>query len=920
VKTFMLACAAMLAAGATAVVVAGDASGGGSPPKPNILVVVLDDIGIDQMSFPPYGWNGAPLSPSLPVLAEIASAGVSFTNFWATPECSPSRAAMLTGRHGFRTGVITAIVDPMLPAVQLHPSEVTVPKLLRDAGYVSGMLGKYHMGGGPENTPAGFGYEAPFTTLGVDFYDGYWDLPPSVDTTLGGQSPEGTLSCGSVGGLNASGAACFPNGTCVEGLHPLDAMALGAVPLVQADGTLVTACSEGVCADIDFGILNAYYVWDRHICDGGTVALPEAPQREYLTSFVSRRSAEWVEGARKTGAPWFAFVAHSSAHTPIQPPPPSLTGPATSDVSCSISGPAFRQQYKLMVESVDRSIGNMLVDMGLGSWNGSQFELGDLEAANTMLIVINDNGTIGFNVLPPFDAVNAKQTVYETGVRSPCIVAGKGVSSPGRAVDSAVSIVDLFGLMCDAAGIDWTKVATPSRIVDCVPMTPYLKNPSQEPIRESSFAIYEQGLFVPGQVGPCINGNSVIDGLITSPQLCADNGGCWAGGASQAPYPINSYCDLLSEDPATAVVECGGTNYCFLPPDMADQCPGGSTAITPPSTAQYAVRRGQWKLIVRKLPSCLAPDDCQIRLYLLAEPQPPNFPGIEGADGDPGVWNPLADELPGEAAAAYQVLKTDMVSLLLSQPSSPADGNLDGVVDATDLTGVLAEWGGMGFWDADRSGVVDARDLAYVLADWGAVGPDVASIPDCLLGEGATLVREYLFEKGYSDATGSGVDIVPRGGTIDGGSYVFGPGQGLEIPVNGLELTDYTIEMDVTVTSAQFVLSKLIDFSELTADFGLYREFDGNVFLFLPPFSDTSAGRIPDGVPTRVTLTRNGVTRQVVLSINGQPQWAIADPLGKAIPDPKGNIILFVDDTVTNSVETCAGSVSRITISSASAK
>ena len=721
---------------AAALAAAGDSSGGGPAKRPNILVVVLDDIGIDQMSFPPYGWSSAPQAPSLPVLAEIASEGVSFTNFWATPECSPSRAAMLTGRHGFRTGVITAIVDPMLPAVQLHPSEMTVPKLLRDAGYVSGMLGKYHLGGGPDNTPSGYGYEAPFSTLGIDFYDGYWDLPPSVDTTIGGQSPEGTHSCGSVGGIAAAGAACFPNGTCVEGLHPLDAMALGAVPLLQPDGTLATACSPGSCADIDFSMLNAYYVWDRHICDRGAVALPEEPQREYLTNFVSRRSADWIAQAQKSGAPWFAFVAHSSAHTPIQPPPPSLTGPAASDASCAVSGAEFRLQYRLMVESVDRSIGNMLVELGLGSWEAGQFELGDLEAANTMLIVLNDNGTIAFNVLPPFDPANAKQTVHETGVRSPCIVAGAGVASPGRAVDSTVSIVDLFGLMCDAAGVDWTQVATPTRIIDCLPMTPYLKNPSQQPIRDYNFAIYEQGIFAAGEVGPCINGSTVIDGLITSPQLCADNAGCWAGGASEAPYPITSYCDLLSDDPATAVVECGGTNYCFLPPSMADQCPAGSTAIQPPSTAQYAVRRGQWKLIVKQLPACLIPDDCVVRLYRLAEPDPPQVPGVEGTDGSPGIWNPLEDELPPEAGAAYEDLKTEMVSLLLSQPSSPADGNLDGFVDARDLTGLLSEWGGMGFWDVDRSGRVDARDLAYVLAGWGPVGADVAGIPDCLLVAG----------------------------------------------------------------------------------------------------------------------------------------------------------------------------------------
>jgi len=78
------------------------AASGGAASPPNILVIVLDDLGIDQMSFPPFNWNAAPEAPAMPVLAEIASKGVSFRNFWATPECSPSRAAMLTGRHGLK--------------------------------------------------------------------------------------------------------------------------------------------------------------------------------------------------------------------------------------------------------------------------------------------------------------------------------------------------------------------------------------------------------------------------------------------------------------------------------------------------------------------------------------------------------------------------------------------------------------------------------------------------------------------------------------------------------------------------------------------------------------------------------------------------------------------------------------------------
>ena len=717
----------------------------GTPP--NILVIVLDDIGMDQMAFPPFGWNAMPEAPSMPVLAEIATKSVSFRNFWATPECSPSRAAMLTGRQSFRTGVVTAIVDPMLPISQLHPSEVTVAKLLREAGYISGMLGKYHMGGGAENTPPGYGFEAPFTTLGLDFYDGYWDLPPSVDSTIGGQTATGTYDCGGIGGFTVRGAACFPDGRCIANVNPFEAMAMGATPLLKRDGTLAATCAEGVCGDINFEELNAYYVWQRTLCALGAVTRPELPQREYLTSFISRRTVEWIDNARATGKPWIAFSTHSSAHTPIQTPPPGLTGPAVTDVSCSLATAGSRQQFKLMVESLDRSIGEMLIGLNLASRVNGVFKLGDLAAANTMLVVVNDNGTYGFNVLPPFDANRAKQTVYETGVRSACMIAGAQVVDPGRTVDEIVSITDLFGLFCETAGVDWTAVETPTRRLDCKPMMPYLTNAKQGPIRQFDFAMYKQGSFVVGSVGPCILGTTMIDGLITSPSLCEANGGCWAGGSDRTPYPNTNYCDIATTDPSNAIYPCGGTNYCMLPPNMQDQCPEGSTWVSPPSLVSYAVRHGLWKLVVQQYPKCLEPNDCNLRLYQLKPQVAPYQPGIEGADGTEGVWDPLADAMPTEAQAEYDLLKLELVNKILSQPNSLSDGNLDGVVDGADLAGVFSEWGSMGFWDATQDGIVDGSDLACVLKAWGEDPVPVADVPACLLVNEPLLVHEYTFEK-----------------------------------------------------------------------------------------------------------------------------------------------------------------------------
>ncbi len=887
-----------------------DGTAGATPP--NILVIVIDDLGIDQMGFPPFSWNAAPETPSMPVLAQLAAGGVSFRNFWATPECSPSRAAMLTGRHGFRTGVTTAIVDPMLPIMQLHPSEVTVPELLAGAGYQSAMLGKYHMGGGPENTPPGYGYEAPITTVGMDFYDGYWDLPKAADTTLGGQAPEGTFDCGSIGGIGVTGAACFPDGSCIEGVHPLEAMAMGATPLLNASGTLAATCADGDCAAIDFTAMNAYYVWPRVIATPAAAGQLDDPRREYLTSFISRRTVEWVDEASQAGKPWVAFCTHSSAHTPIQPPPPSLTGPAASNASCALTGVEYRLQYKLMCESVDRSIGNMLVDLGLGTWGMDGFELGDLTAANTMIVLFNDNGTLGYDVLPPFDPTRAKQTVYETGVRSPCIVAGPMVAQPGRAVDEAVCVVDLFGLLCDAAGVDWTTVASPTRKIDCVPMMPYLTDPSQGAIREFNFAMYEQGRFAPGQVGPCLLGQTEVDGLFTSQSLCEANGGCWMGGTDAAPFPVQDYCDLVTTDTAASTVECGGITYCYLPPSMAGECPDGSTPVSPPTLRQHAVRHGQWKLVVQVFPACLAPNDCTARLYKLLEPVPPLVPGIEGDDGDPLVWDPIADTLPPEAAVEFQLLRSELITLLASQPTSTADGNLDGIIDVEDLQGLLTEWGGMTFWDANLDGIGDAQDLAMMLAQWGPLPPPIDTLPDCLIDDARTLVRDYSLDKSYADTTGSGVDAIPLGGSLARGSYVFGGNQGLQVPVDGLDLTDFAIEFELTVSSALFPFGKLVDLFDLQEDRGLYRDALGGAFQILPPFSAVSEARIIPGIPTHIRYARDAETATVALWINGDLQWVQADPLGLAIPPSDGVITLFADDIVTNEQEAFTGSVSVV--------
>ncbi|GGZ83521.1 arylsulfatase [Algibacter mikhailovii] len=109
-------------------------------PKPNIIIMMSDDQG--------YGDIGAHDNPYLktPHMESIGEQGIEMTHFFAYPNCSASRAALLTGRYPYRTGV-TAVtqVDHFM-----NTSEITLAEVLRDNGYRTGIFGKWHLG---DNTP-----------------------------------------------------------------------------------------------------------------------------------------------------------------------------------------------------------------------------------------------------------------------------------------------------------------------------------------------------------------------------------------------------------------------------------------------------------------------------------------------------------------------------------------------------------------------------------------------------------------------------------------------------------------------------------------------------------------------------------------------------------------------------------------------
>jgi len=127
-----------------------------NPSQPNILLIVADDLGVDAAN----GYQNSAILPNTPHLDSLRGAGLTFMNAWATPKCTPTRATIMSGKYGVKTGVTNTPGN--LDAS--HTSIFNALSAQTGNAYADAVIGKWHI-----SQPVDYNHPSQ---LGIDYYAG----------------------------------------------------------------------------------------------------------------------------------------------------------------------------------------------------------------------------------------------------------------------------------------------------------------------------------------------------------------------------------------------------------------------------------------------------------------------------------------------------------------------------------------------------------------------------------------------------------------------------------------------------------------------------------------------------------------------------------------------------------------------------
>ena len=329
--------------------------------RPNIVLLFADDLGNSDLSS--YGCKDI----KTPAIDSIGREGIRLTRFYAnSPECTPSRTALLTGRHPQRVGGLECAIGlgnvgrydeaewlQKKGELGLPTSEATLPRLFRDSGYETAMFGKWHLGYDPKFSPRKHGFDESLVVLG--------------------------------GGTDY-------------------------VSHTEPDGGMVMRYN------------------DQPLNVPG-----------YLTDVFAERAIQWI--SRPRAKPYFLYLPFNAPHDPYQGPD---DGPAPVPWA-----KGTRDIYRKMVERLDQRVGDILAALDRSP-----------AARNTIVVFLSDNGGNGVGTNLPLRGF--KTTMWEGGIRVPCLVRWPAGIPGGRESAQVMQSIDLAATLLAAAGVK----AAPDRPLD----------------------------------------------------------------------------------------------------------------------------------------------------------------------------------------------------------------------------------------------------------------------------------------------------------------------------------------------------------------------------------------------------------------------------------------------------------------------
>ncbi len=193
------------------------------------------------------------------------------------------------------------------------------------------------------------------------------------------------------------------------------------------------------------------------------------PGNGYATTDQVNDALNAIRQARAAQRSYFVVLSFNTPHIPYHLPPLDLHN--YDFLPPYTPGRPPRPYYEAMVQSMDTEIGRLMREVDLTS---------------TTVIFLGDNGTPGDVIAPPYQG--GKSSIRETGIRVPMVIAGAGVTNPGRIVTGLASSVDLYPTILELTGIKAQSVVPPGVKIDGVSLLPYLSGAPPVTVRATVYS------------------------------------------------------------------------------------------------------------------------------------------------------------------------------------------------------------------------------------------------------------------------------------------------------------------------------------------------------------------------------------------------------------------------------------------------